>query len=154
MKNADQPAFPQTYETDAARLKVVKAGGEPKGLSKREYFAAMVLQGLVSDFDPQSKVNGCFIPATDYPELTKNSVQLADELLKQLEVSNGDRSLPKVLESESKLKAAAKKWISAYDQVGYFLEGYKKGSASIAEVDHARQEEYKAYSEMFDLIKQ
>ena len=57
-----------------------------KGLTKREYFAGLAMQGIISDYDPESKVNGRFIPATDYENLARYSVQLADELLKQLEL--------------------------------------------------------------------
>lgn len=45
----------------------------------------LAMAGLVSDYDPQTKANGAFIPAYQYPEIAKCAVDLADELLKALE---------------------------------------------------------------------
>lgn len=55
------------------------------GLTKREEFAKAAMQGIIAGFDPESKCNGCYIPASEYPLLMHQAVQIADELLKQLE---------------------------------------------------------------------
>jgi hypothetical protein len=65
MNNGQQPAFHQT--TDCT--------GNMKGLTKREYFAAIALQGVIT------LANGTESPA----EMVKLSIVLTDELLKQLE---------------------------------------------------------------------
>jgi len=57
----------------------------PTGLTKREYFAVMMLQGLVSGYESGQKSNGFYIPESVYPDLAAEAVQLADELLKALE---------------------------------------------------------------------
>jgi hypothetical protein len=59
---------------------------EPKyGLSKRELFSIELLKGMVSGYTDEDKVNGHFIPACEYALLVKSSIELTDELLKQLE---------------------------------------------------------------------
>lgn len=71
MKNSKLNAFPDIYSNEGS------------GLTKREYFAAMAMQGLLSSMNP--KAHG-FEPN----EFTVNycvglSIKAADELLKQLE---------------------------------------------------------------------
>lgn len=61
MSDLDKPAFPQG---------IPEHGSEP-GLSKREYFTAMAMQGMLA-----------FGTTASIPEL---SVQLADDLIKELE---------------------------------------------------------------------
>jgi hypothetical protein len=68
MKNSDKPAYPDNWD---AKL---------PGLTKREYFAAMAMQGLLS--------NDCMIDQTDSSSIewaAKSSVSVADALLKELE---------------------------------------------------------------------
>jgi hypothetical protein len=67
MNNKDLPAFP----IDSNDLKQVETG-----LTKREYIAAMAMQGLCSKYTLST-------PA-DQITVTKLSVELSDELLKQL----------------------------------------------------------------------
>lgn len=73
MKNADQPIHPIEN--------IIEFGDGHKekrmyiGLSKREYFAAMAMQGICANSAIRS----------DNTSITKVSVSLADELLKQLE---------------------------------------------------------------------
>ena len=57
-----------------------------QGMTKREAFAMAAMQGIISGFDPETKCNGCYIPASEYPHLMIQAVQIADELLKQLEI--------------------------------------------------------------------
>ena len=65
MKNADMPAMPQYGKFD----------DNSKGLTKREYFAAMAMQGLLSFYgDGQS-----------FEMTAKESVKTADALLTELE---------------------------------------------------------------------
>ena len=73
MKNGEQPAFPKEVP-DGDRLQ--------NGLTKREYFAAMAMQGLLSggDGEYQKTTN------TREPKyIALLAVDYADELLKQLE---------------------------------------------------------------------
>ncbi len=86
MKNSEQPAFP------VSKLNPVSKDGyghvaeyETKvsgGLNKREYFAAMAMQGIIS-----SPVNYLIDgkQAKELEEITALSIQFADEILKQLE---------------------------------------------------------------------
>ena len=68
MSNADKPAMP--LHDDAL------AGYE--GLTKREHFAGLAMQGLMSDEDEYLQ----------WSDLAKDSVAVADALLKALEQDN------------------------------------------------------------------
>lgn len=63
--NANEPAFPRYYGDGTAK----------DGLTKREWFAGLALQGLFSGMN--------FSIAT--PEIAKMSVEAADALLAELE---------------------------------------------------------------------
>jgi hypothetical protein len=88
MKNSQRPAYPTKvalYKGEPLECSQTSDGtGIFPGLTKRERFAMAAMQGVVAGFDPESKANGCFIPEYQYPELMKQCVQMADELLKQL----------------------------------------------------------------------
>lgn len=71
----DTPAFPSQLHVKS----------DLAGLTKREYFAAMALQGIISGYTDEDKVNGHFIPNCDHHELAKNAVQFADALIKALQ---------------------------------------------------------------------
>ncbi|MES2395640.1 MAG: hypothetical protein V4549_06540 [Bacteroidota bacterium] len=88
MNNAEKPAYPYTIH------KGTKSEHYEYGLTKREYFAAMAMQGIVAN--PQITLNTKNamiekgIPFTDNAEIQINatikySLDIADELLKQLE---------------------------------------------------------------------
>ena len=65
MNNSDMPAMPcREMSTRAARI----------GLTKREHFAAMAMQGFCSD-SKDAEMSG----------IVKSSVMMADALLKELE---------------------------------------------------------------------
>lgn len=87
MKNGDQPAYPQHYESDDLRLSIMKEGGQPKGMSKREAFAMAAMQGILSNRELQV----CLIQDQDHDGTTSENciavyaVKQADELLKALE---------------------------------------------------------------------
>ena len=71
MNNADMPAMPQDYA-----LWCESIGDCPTlatGLTKREYFAAMAMQGLCDNLHPKN--------VADMPKL---AVIIADALLKEL----------------------------------------------------------------------
>jgi hypothetical protein len=75
-ENKDLPAFPTS--TDEWKKEDVDAGFA-NGLSKREYFAAMAMQGLLA-------CNATYGGATnDYKSLAKDSLSCADALLSALE---------------------------------------------------------------------
>lgn len=74
MKNADKPAYPVHgggYYDDDPRNHTI--GG---GLTKREYFAAMAMQGMLASLSGIS---------SDYSQIAHMAIEQADELLKQLE---------------------------------------------------------------------
>lgn len=77
MKNADRPAAPlsgNAYDDFAAYDGTSETSYNPEcqGLTKREYFAGLAMQGLSLSGDTSS-------------DIAKQSVDLADALLKQLE---------------------------------------------------------------------
>ncbi len=76
MKNGDQPAFPFRYNNSDGTTDT-----HSQCLTKREYFAAMAMQGLLASrsISQQEDDNTA---ARKYAEA---SVKLSDELLKQLE---------------------------------------------------------------------
>lgn len=91
MKNAKQPINPMTFtrcgegEDDFRPLKEGERTGFEKtftGLTKREYFAGLAMQGLLAnsafkiDTDTDVKVTA---------QYTISAIKYADELLKQLE---------------------------------------------------------------------
>lgn len=51
------------------------------------------------------------------------------------------------------LEAVGMELIHAMNQKQFFLDGYSKGSASIAEASGAMADEHAAYSKLFDTIK-
>ena len=79
MENKDKPAFP--------RIDLVYASEVPReGLTKREYFAGLAMQGIMSNATAIGVLNNTneSIPLI-MESLAKKSIELADELLKQLE---------------------------------------------------------------------
>jgi len=83
MKNADQPAFSLTnykeIKTDASSNFYAAGGINPMGLTKREYFAAKALQGLI--------INAFSIADTNEENIkycVELSVFAADKLIEQL----------------------------------------------------------------------
>lgn len=86
MKNADKPAYPtevafndgepsESYQTS-------EHTGIFPGLTKREYFAAMAMQGLLSSFTVKASIGNWMSESSDVAAF---SLHLADELLKHLE---------------------------------------------------------------------
>ena len=75
MKNADKPINPVLTQSPSLQNET------SLGLTKREYFAGLAMQGLISSCDWNVTIfNKDLIEAT-----SKNAIELADELLKQLE---------------------------------------------------------------------
>lgn len=73
MKNADMPAMP-TYELNGQNF----LEDTSYGLTKREHFAAMAMQGLLS-------ANAIYGGKTnDRASLAKDAIAFADALLKEL----------------------------------------------------------------------
>lgn len=69
MSNQDQPAFPLTLR-EGEKFEGVS---NIDGLTKREYFAVMAMQGVIAS------------DSTLFSVVASVSVQLADELIKELE---------------------------------------------------------------------
>lgn len=72
MTNGDQPINPTTVKSQKYKLINVT------GLTKREYFAGLAMQGLLN----HKHLNGSKL---DYEIISRHAVCCADELLKQLE---------------------------------------------------------------------
>ena len=77
MNNGNLPAAPILGDTDAyvLFLEGIK-GGNNYGLTKREHFAGMMLQGMYADLG-----DNC----TSYGILAESAVKAADALLKELD---------------------------------------------------------------------
>jgi hypothetical protein len=69
---AHEPAFPSTHDNNDGGLQHLP------GMTKREYFAAMAMQGLLSSWTGP-------IGQPQQQHCAELSVTIADELLKQLE---------------------------------------------------------------------
>ena len=78
MKNGDKSAFPTEIEVHTAFGSTKRA---EIGLTKREYFAGLAMQGLLAL--PDKGTFGSFDEAIE--RICEVSVKFADELLKQLE---------------------------------------------------------------------
>ena len=80
MKNADKPIYPTTSqkinETEFFEYNLPNKEKQYSGLTKREYFAGLAMQGLLNN------------TAFTVKFIASKSVQIAEELLKQLENSN------------------------------------------------------------------
>lgn len=84
MKNADKPINPifednlidPGYSNDTQLICL------NNGLTKREYFAGLAMQGLISSFTEKASYGGW---GTEMEETIKCAINYADELLKQLE---------------------------------------------------------------------
>ena len=81
MKNGEQPAFAKAafYHPDGG------IDSPQQGLTKREYLAAMAMQGLLSTMSFNAKLN---IKVAEC--IAKESLLAADELLKQLSNDSPD----------------------------------------------------------------
>jgi len=74
MKNSEQPAYPTPdCEVSGAALQYL-------GLTKREYFAAMAMQGYLASYGPAEPVNS--------QHVAEKAVKCAGALLTELEKSN------------------------------------------------------------------
>lgn len=71
MKNENSPAFPETEYYDEKPI------GQIPGLTKREYFAAKALQGMLAN--PEIMKD-----ARNFPIMTDGILSIVDELLTQL----------------------------------------------------------------------
>jgi hypothetical protein len=84
MKNANEPAFPEPFLNDPNLALSTKPG-----LTKREYFAAMAMNGLLSNshYIADLEKNILFISNTTLSRMcVRESIDMADELLKELEL--------------------------------------------------------------------
>ena len=86
MKNGNESAYPsEKYVYNAhPMLGDVKVNIKTTGLTKREYFAGLAMQGLYSNHEWAKNLT-----EDDWDEykerLVSSSIEIADELLKQLE---------------------------------------------------------------------
>ena len=73
MRNADMPAMPLSLNPG----EFAADGMNVDGLTKREYFAAMAMQGLIASWGQHD--------VTDFGEIASDAVLAADALLAELE---------------------------------------------------------------------
>lgn len=85
MKNGEQPAYPHLDNNGfTALLKNIKPE-YGNGLTKREYFAGLAMQGLLASNDEDNYVNNHHV----HPEtVAKKALQCADALLTELSKTN------------------------------------------------------------------
>ncbi len=86
MKNSDRPISPQPFVDkkycDEYRDAII--GGDWLGLTKREYFAAKAMQGVLCDFHIMDLIR-CDDDKDTAPFVAGLSVEYADALLHELE---------------------------------------------------------------------
>ena len=70
MKNADKPTYPLEFKKEGS----YNTEGWSNGLTKREYFAGLAMQGLLASNSEQTA-----------KYIVKKAIESTDELLKQLE---------------------------------------------------------------------
>jgi hypothetical protein len=86
MSNANEPAFPVEVEHADGEIHGIQTGnttGWRKGITKREYFSAMAMQGLLSCRAMENITNNMGLP--DLTIVAQEAVAYADHLLQQLE---------------------------------------------------------------------
>lgn len=74
MKNSEEPAFPV--------IKTAATNQSLSGLTKREYFAGLAMQGILSSINKWIDRDGKQLKADDVAEL---AISASDRLLEQLE---------------------------------------------------------------------
>ena len=88
MKNADKPINPSTStkinDTEFFEYNIPHGERQYSGLTKREHYAGLAMQGLLAL--PDKGTFGSFDKAIEW--MCEVSVKFADELLKQLENEN------------------------------------------------------------------
>jgi hypothetical protein len=88
MKNSEMPAMPNDLDPQTASymaefggtVRVDDLGRWQCGLTKREYFAGLAMQGLLAGIPADGII--------DYGEIADDSIRCADALLTQLEKPN------------------------------------------------------------------
>lgn len=83
MKNSEQPIYPIITEDTTSRYATVPdtmLQCKSIGLTKREYFAAMAMQGYLASYGPAEPVNS--------QHVAEKAVRCAGALLTELEKSN------------------------------------------------------------------
>lgn len=81
MKNADQPINPDPMRGAEQTYSNQNPYEHPTGLTKREYFVGLAMQGLLSN---NLIVDGCEHDSMKW--IAEHAILQADELLKQLEL--------------------------------------------------------------------
>ncbi|MCT4035587.1 hypothetical protein HZQ14_19385 [Elizabethkingia anophelis] len=85
MKNADKPIYPSVAETinetEFTEYNLPHRQRQLSGLTKREYFAGLAMQGMLLNGGMMINGQKYFAPDT----IAKLAIQQADELLQQLE---------------------------------------------------------------------
>ena len=87
MNNADKPIHVKNGENIIHSFNSTDySQGNFEGLTKREYFAGLAMQGILSS-QTEMRSNGFSLTKEEIKYICEESVLLADELLKQLETT-------------------------------------------------------------------
>ena len=87
MKNADKPIHVKNGENMIHSFNSTDySQGNFEGLTKREYFAGLAMQGILSS-QTEMRSNGFSLTKEEIKYICEESVLLADGLLKQLETT-------------------------------------------------------------------
>ena len=82
MDNKNQPAFP-TLTWNQLESGAIVQETESEGISKREYFAAKALQGILANHWCQNDFKNNIV-AMDYAETAQQAIGYADALIAEL----------------------------------------------------------------------
>lgn len=83
MTNPNEPAFPSESEADNSLASALAY----RGLTKREYFAALAMQGIFASY-ANPEINTQLINLSQH---ARQSIQMADALILELNKSQGDK---------------------------------------------------------------
>ena len=88
MNNADKPIHVKNGENMIHSFNSTDySQGNFEGLTKREYFAGLAMQGLISNPNIKRPTPSYIDDGKEYSDFSKVAIEYADELLKQLETT-------------------------------------------------------------------
>jgi hypothetical protein len=80
MENGKQPAYPVTEISEEYDVDII----ETLGLTKREYFAGLAMQGLLTRFIQEGKTDTC-LTIFENKRIASEAVIMADNILEALD---------------------------------------------------------------------
>lgn len=85
MENGKESVYPSEKLVDSGHPMLDSVKVKTSGITKREYFAGLAMQGILA-----SNTEGLAIGRIDIPGLIQSSVEAADKLLIELEKSKSE----------------------------------------------------------------